>query len=284
LLRDYIALTKPGIIRGNLVTAIAGYLFAAQTDVVWSEFGAVILGVSSIIAGACVLNNVIDKDIDKKMKRTKTRALATGKISIKSALLYATLLLLVGFVVLVAWTNTITVALGAVAVVFYVFLYGYAKRNSVHGTLVGAVPGALPLVAGYTAASGSLDIVAALLFATMVIWQMPHFYAIGIYRLTEYKAAGLPILSVVKGVNATRKQIIIYMVLFLLCAPLMGMMGYAGVTYSAVMLTLGILWLRIGLEGLNADDVDRWARKVFGFSLLILLIFSLTLSLNMVLP
>lgn len=282
--KKYYVLTKPGIIRGNLITAIAGFMYASRGSFSGSVLVALLAGVSLIIASGCVFNNYIDRDIDKKMSRTKKRALVVGSIKPLSALIYASLLGFIGFVTLFVFTNTLTATIGAIGFVSYVFVYGYAKRNTVHGTLVGSIPGSLSLVAGYTAVTGTFDLTAFLLFLIMAIWQMPHFYAIAIYRLDDYKAAGLPILSIKKGIKHTKVQIVAYIFLFGVACALLSIYSYAGYVYLAVMALVTTFWFVAGLKGFEAADSEKWAKSIFGISLLVLLIFSILLSVDNYLP
>lgn len=284
-LREYYLLTKPGIIRGNLMTAIAGFFFASQGNFDWWLCVAVLSGTALVIASGCVFNNYLDRGIDKKMARTQGRALVTGDISAKVALLYATTLGVIGFVILALYTNYLTVLIGIVGIVDYVILYGYAKRHSVHSTLIGGVSGSTALVAGYVAVTGSLDVVALLLFLIMAFWQMPHFYAIGVYRKKDYTAAGLPILPVKKGVLDTKKQTLVYIIGYIITAGLLGVLDYTGYTYLLIMTALGLWWLIVALQGFKpkTDDI-KWGHKIFGISLLILMAFSLLISLDWLLP
>lgn len=283
-LADYYRLTKPGIIRGNVMTAIAGFLFASKgrydlTLLLW-----IIVGISLIIASACVFNNYIDRDIDKKMERTKNRALATGSISTVNALTYATVLGLLGFGALIKYTNLITVIIGAVGMFSYVVLYGYFKRRSVHGTLVGSISGSTSLIAGYCAVTGHFDLTALILFIIMAIWQMPHFYAIGVYKSKDYTAASLPILPVIKGIPTAKKHILFYISLYILSISLLFFNGSAGYVYLGIMLIISLLWLRIAIKGFKVKDNIKYGHQIFGFSLLVLLIFSATISINRYLP
>lgn len=283
-LKTYYLLTKPGIIRGNVMTAAAGFLFAAQGSINVGQFLALSAGIGLIIASACVYNNYIDRDIDSRMARTKKRALVTGDISVAAALIFATVLGMGGFALLGLFTNRLTVALGIIAMFFYVILYAIFKRRSTLGTVVGSVPGALPLVAGYTAVTATFDEAAALLFVAMVCWQMPHFYAIAIYRLKEYRAARLPVLPAVKGIARTKQYMVLYILGYIACIGWLGMSGYGGYVFSVVMLAMSIWWLSIGLQGFGAKDDVGWAKRVFGSSLLVLLAFSVMLALNAYLP
>jgi heme o synthase len=269
-LRAYYWLTKPGIIYGNAISAIAGFLLAAHGEIDIWLLVATLVGISLVIGAACVFNNFIDRGIDTKMARTKSRALATGAIKGSQALSFGTFLGLAGFTILGVCTNWLTVLLGGVAVLVYVALYGYSKRRWPAGTLVGSIAGALPPVGGYTAVSGQLDTGALLLFLIITIWQMPHFYAIAIYRLKDYKAAGLPVLPAKKGVARTRQSIIAYSAAFTIVAPLLTVFGYTSYFYFGVVLVLGILWLCLGLRAYKITDEVQWARKMFFFSLIVM--------------
>lgn len=279
-IKQYYRLTKPGIIYGNSLSAIAGFLFASQGHIDWLLFATTVLGVALVIAASCVFNNYMDRDIDSKMARTQKRALVSGIISPRSAIIYAIILAAVGFGLLGVFVNVLTLVLGIIAMFFYVVVYGYAKRASWHGTLVGTIPGSLPLVAGYTAVIGSLDITAGILFLIMAIWQMPHFYAISLYRKQDYAAAGIPVISVVKGERFAALATIGYIALFALVVPLLTIYSFAGYTYLVVMSLFAIRWLLLAIYGYDLATINKWARQVFGNSLSILLMLSLLLSIN----
>lgn len=281
--KTYYQLTKPGIIRGNAITAIGGFLLASRGTFHLETFLGMLLGISLVIASACVVNNYIDRSIDAKMQRTKKRALVTGTVTVKNALVYASLLGFLGLVCL-SFTNLLTISLAIIGYIFYVVIYGYAKRRSSLGTVVGSVSGAIPIVVGYCAVTNAFDFGAILLFLIMVMWQMPHFYAISIYRRQEYKAAGIPVLSLTKGVQTTKIYILLYIIGFSFVSMLLTVFGYTGYIYLLVMLCLSLYWLRMAMLGFRTKDDDKWARKVFGFSLIVLLIFSVLISVEVWLP
>jgi protoheme IX farnesyltransferase len=283
LIKEYYRLTKPGIIYGNLMTAAAGFLFASEWHIDVKLFISLLLGTGLIIASACVFNNYIDRGIDAKMARTKTRALVSGKIPAKNAIIFATVLAVLGFIIL-SYTNFLTVLIGFGALFSYVVLYGFAKRKSVHGTLVGTLPGSASLVAGYTAVTGKLDVGALLLFLIMVAWQMAHFYSIALYRQKDYKNAGIPVLPVVKGAKRTKLEILLYTFLFVIFVTLLSVNRYSGLVFLLVMAPLGLYWLWRGLQGFNVKKDDKWGRQMFGFSLIVLLTLSVMLSFGSVLP
>lgn len=281
----YYSLTKPGVLYGNALSALAGFLFASQGHVDFGLFIALCLGTTLVIASACVLNNYLDQDIDQKMERTKKRALVQGEISERNAVLFSIALGIVGMAILILFTNMLVVAIGFIGFFDYVVFYGMlSKRRSIHGTLVGSISGATPILAGYCAVSGTLDIGAILVFLVLFLWQMPEFYSISVYRMKEYKAAGLPVMSVIKGIKNTKIQILIYTFLFVVSTLLLWLFGYTSTSYLVVMGALGFYWLWLGLQGLQAASGDEWARKMFRFSLIILLAFCAVISIDVWLP
>lgn len=270
MLKAYYLLTKPGIIRGNALTAAAGFFLAAQADFKFGLLLATLSGLSLIIASACVFNNYIDRGIDKKMIRTHKRALVSGTISGPRALLFASVLGLTGVLLLICFTNALTLGVALTGFVFYVAIYGIYKRRSVHGTLVGSISGAIPPVVGYTAVSNHLDGAALILFIILVCWQMPHFYAIALYRSTDYAKAGIPVLPLIHGLRATRLQILGYITVFTVAAVSLSLFNYLSPGYGVVAVLLGISWFTVGVRGFKVQNIDRWARRMFRYSLLVI--------------
>ena len=209
--------------------------------------------------------------------------MAAGKVSTVSALTYAAVLGVGGIAILSAFTNYLAVSLALVALFSYIVLYGVAKRRSAHSTLVGAIPGALPPVIGYVSVSDGLDKAALLLFLILVFWQMPHFYAIAMYRYKDYKAAGLPVITVVKNMRAVKNQIIAYILLYM--AALIGLyiFGYTGYSYLAGVSVVTFYWLVYGISHWHLKD-DLWGRGMFIISLKVTLVVSILLALGSRLP
>ena len=236
------------------------------------------------MASACVFNNCLDRDIDAKMDRTKKRAIAAGAVPVKNAIVYASILGLLGSAILILFVNLLTFLVGAAGFIFYVILYTPIKKRSVYGTLVGSVSGATPPVAGYIAVTNNFDTGALLLFIALVVWQMPHFYSIAIFRLKDYAAAKIPVLPIVRGVRFTKITMLGYIFLFSLSVIVMKIAGYIGLTAELVLVVASIYWFLKGLAGFKLKDDVLWARKMFKTSLIVLLLFCLTLSLNVVLP
>jgi protoheme IX farnesyltransferase len=283
--RSYLQLIKPGITLSNTLTAIAGYLLAASfLEFRIALFIASAVGIALIIASACVVNNVIDRDIDKRMKRTAKRDVANGKISVQHAITFATILGIGGFGTILLFTNPLTFTLGVIASIWYIIIYGIAKRNTVWSTLIGGVAGALPPVAGYTALRGTIDAAAIILFVMMFLWQMSHFYSIAMFRRTDYAKAKLPIWSVSYGLKSTKRQILLFAALYGLSSILLTVYGYTGIVYLDLSFAIGAFWVFRGISTYNRYDDERWARKMFGTSLLVLLAMCLLVAIGGYLP
>ena len=284
MLATYFWLIKPGIVCGNSLAAAAGFMLGSDGRFRPGLMAYSLTGLALIVAAAGVLNNIIDRRIDRKMSRTSRRALARGSVEVPAALIYAAGLGLAGSLLLGSLANFLALALALFGLVAYVVLYGYFKRLTPYGTLVGSVAGAMPPVIGYVAASGRLDLGAGLLFLVLFTWQMPHFYAISLFRLKDYQAASLPVLPAKKGPRATKIRIVVYMAAFLAAAAALYVFGYGGYVYLVAMSLLGGYWLVLGLSGLQKTSDRPWARRVFKFSLVILLSFSVLVSLGSILP
>lgn len=284
MLKAYYTLTKPGIIYGNSLTAAAGFLFASQWHIDSATGVGLLLGTALVIASACVFNNVMDRSIDTVMKRTKERALVRGVIATPAALLYAAILGLIGFTVLALYTNVLTVAIGAIAFVDYLFAYGYAKRHSVHSTLVGSISGSASIVAGYVAVTGHFDVNALFLFLLLTLWQMPHFYAIAIYRREDYAAAGLPVLSVSRSVAAAKRHIMAYIAALVLAVALFPVFGSASIISMVPLGLLSMYWFVKGLRGYHGEPSVSWAKRMFSFSLIVNLAISSCVAVASIIP
>ncbi|WP_022917321.1 heme o synthase [Ruania albidiflava] len=282
----YYSLTKPGVLYGNVLTAAAGFFLASGRGTpTLGLFLALMVGTTLIIASACVLNNVLDRDIDQRMERTSTRATVTGSIPARNAVLFSVVMGLVGLAILVLWTNALVVATGIGGFITYVWLYGaLSKRMSLHGTLVGSVSGAAPILAGYLAVSGRVDAGAVLAFAMLFLWQMPEFYSIAIYRREEYARAGVPVISVVKGERTTAVHILAYTVAFVVVTLLLPVFGYVGLVYTIAMAALGGWWIYLGVLGLRSSQPATWARRMFRFSMVMILALCVMVSVGPFLP
>jgi heme o synthase len=268
--RAYCLLTKPGILLGNSIPAIGGFALASKGHIAMGLLSATLIGLCLVMASACVFNNYIDRALDAKMTRTKDRALASGVISERGALIFALLLGILGTLFLLRFTNLLAAGAALFGFFVYVILYSFVKYHSVHGTLIGSFAGASPPVVGYCAVSGHFDVGALILFAMVALWQMPHFFAIAIYRLEDYSAGEIPVLPLKKGMFATKMHMLLYIIAFSGVSSLLVVFGYVGSLYLIVAALLGAGWLFLCIKGIRRGEDKLWARKMFFFSLLVI--------------
>lgn len=280
MIKTYYVLTKPGIVFGNAITATAGFALASQGAFHLRLFLAMLLGLSLIIASACVFNNMIDRDVDEKMVRTRERALVKGSISPQRALQFAILLLFSGVSVLLLFTNLLTLSIALAGFFIYLVLYTLLKYRSTHATLIGSLAGGVPPVVGYCAVSHCLDVGAFLLFLIVVLWQMPHFFAIAMYRLSDYAAASIPVLPVKKGMYVTKIQMLLYILAFIIATVMLTLFGFTGYAYLIVALLLGLPWAWLSIQGFKSKNDMLWARKMFFLSLVIIVLLSFMISID----
>jgi heme o synthase len=268
-MKDFLAIIKIGIVNSNLITTFTGLWLALHftnnrfldnLDIVFFT----VLGSSLIIAGSCSLNNYIDRDIDHLMERTKERATVTGKFSPTKVLILGLFLVSLG-TILLALTTVTAMVIGIIGVFSYVFLYSlWSKRQYVSNTVVGSVSGAVPPLIGWAAVDGNLDIIAWSLFLIVFIWQPPHFYALAMRRVEEYRSAGIPMLPVIKGFKTTKNHINLWILCLL---PLPFLLTSLGNTFVILASVLNIGWLAIGLYGYRIKDDIKWAKLMFVYSL-----------------
>jgi protoheme IX farnesyltransferase len=284
MFKNYYELTKPGIVYGNVLTALAAYFYASHWQIHWLNFLATIAGIAFVIASACVFNNYLDRDIDAKMERTKDRALASGAMSNEMAVLFGCILCLFGFVLLICFVNILTSTVALIGFLVYVFAYTFLNRTTLWATEIGSIAGATPIVVGYTAVTDKLDLTALILFLILVFWQMPHFYAIAVRRSGEYAAADIPVLPLQKGMQETKRRMLLYVFLFALAVAALTFFGYAGFVYLTVMEIAALIWFWRCGEWYDAQDQATWAFRSFIVSLVALVVFCIMLSLAPFLP
>lgn len=281
VMKTYTTMTKPGILFGNALTAIAGFILATKGH--WNLLLLIpnLIGLLLVMASGCVLNNCIDIDFDSKMKRTRNRPLVKGLLTIRESIIFAILLLILGCSLLFFFANLLSMNLALFGFFFYVVFYSYAKHYTSHGTLIGSFAGATPPIIGYCAASNAFDLGALLLFSTIVFWQMPHFYAIAIYRFEDYKAASLPVLPVKKGMFRTKIEMMLYILAFMASASLLTFFNYTGKIFLILMISLSLYWLWLSLKGFKTAVDKIWGRKMFLYSLIIITSFSFVIPFSL---
>jgi protoheme IX farnesyltransferase len=284
-IKNYLLVTKPGIIFGNLITAAGGFFLASKGKIDIGALLPALTGISLVVASGCVFNNCIDRNMDRKMVRTRNRVLAQGRMSTKFALCYASLLGIAGAAILWAATNMLSVAIVLAGFTIYVGVYSlYLKRNSVYGTLIGSLAGAAPPLAGYCSVSGRLDMGALILLSIFSLWQMPHCYAIAIFRWDDYAAAEIPVLPVKQAMPAVKMHILGYILAFIAATLMLAFGGYTGYSYLAVAVALGLQWLYLAWSGYKTSDDRLWAKKLFVFSILSIFILSIMMSIDATVP
>jgi len=302
-IKYFIDLAKPGIIFGNLITLMGAFFLAVHQLDNLPYFHMLFLfiivntGLSLVIASGCVFNNYIDRDIDILMDRTKDRASVQKLISLKIGLIYGLILGSLGFIILYKYINILTGNIALIGYIFYVGFYSlWFKRNSIFGTAIGAISGAVPPVIGYTAITNKIDLVAIILFAILFIWQLPHFFAIGIYRIKDYQKAGIPLLPIKKGILRTKISMLFNIILFAIFSGSLYFLGVTNILYLIISCLISFIWIYFAIKGfalkksnhnlssqslaLIMPDADTkvWARKMFIISIIGITLLSLFMA------
>lgn len=281
ILREFVQLTKPGIIRSNLIATFGGFWLASQWQYQWMLLIYTLIGTTLVMASSCVLNNYWDRDLDIKMERTKNRALPAGRLKPSIVLTYGIVLGIAGLAVLYFLVHPITLIFGIIGMFVYVVVYTmWLKRTSTWSTSVGAISGAMPPVIGYCAVTESVDMGAFLLFALLFLWQPPHFWALGIRRIKDYRAAGYPLLPVVKGIKRTKVQMIPYVALLLPVVVLFYVYDYVGIVFLISAFLLSAYWLIYCIAGFYMKNEEKWARTNFLISVNYLMIVFIVMILD----
>jgi protoheme IX farnesyltransferase len=267
---DYLHLTKPGITLSNLMTTFTGFWLASAgaPDLQLAIY--TLLGTAFVIASGATLNNYYDRELDLKMKRTRNRAVASGRIHPRNALAFGIALLIAGLAVLFIFVNPLAAVWGLIGHVFYVLIYTPMKRVSSLNTVIGGISGAAPPVIGWVAVTNSMDMGAWILFLILFLWQPPHFLALAMLKVEDYRAGGIPMLPVVKGFAETKRQMFLYGSVLLPASLLLFFHGNVNYIYLASAVVLGLIYLVLLWQGFKAKDDLAWARKLFGYSLIYL--------------
>jgi protoheme IX farnesyltransferase len=262
---DLVALVKPRIMVMALLTAAGAMSLApGSVDVVRSLW--LLLGTALIVGSANTLNMWLERDIDCLMSRTKNRPLPGGRLQASTALAFGALQGVLALPSL-AVAGIIPAALGLLALILYVGAYTPMKQRSHLSIWLGAVPGAMPALMGWTTATGRLDAAGLAVFGVLFFWQIPHTHAINIYRQREYDAAGLKTLPGTHGVASARRAIRGFLVVQVAVSLLPALLGVAGLPYLVTAAVLGTMVLAQAMTG---DGSTKWARNVFLTSIIYL--------------
>lgn len=267
----YYELTKPGITRLVLVTTAAGFYLAGGASRSLVLMINVLIATALVAAGTNALNQCFERDADANMRRTRIRPLPSGRLSAREAFLFAWAISIVGLLYLAIFVNMLTAFVVAFTLSSYVFIYTPLKRKTWWSTLIGAVPGALPIVAGWTATGRPLNAAAWALFAIMFAWQMPHFFALAwIYR-EDYKNAGFQMLTVVDSTGARAAwQALLFAAVLIPISLLPTLFGLTGMIYLVGALILGLAFLAPTILMLLRGPNETFAWRTFAASIIYL--------------
>jgi protoheme IX farnesyltransferase len=260
--RDVVALAKPRLATLVLCTTAGGmWLAPGARDPIAAAV--LLVGTTLVVGAANALNSWLERDVDGRMRRTRARPLPAGRLEPWVALALGLGLPAVALPALGWFTNGLTATLAALALFSYVVVYTPLKQRSPMALFVGAVPGAIPPLMGWTAVTGRLDLGGLALFALLFAWQLPHFLAISIYLRDDYARGGLRVFSLVHGDRATAAALVVTSAILVPASILPATMGLAGPAYGVAAAALGGGLLAYAVTGLWAPTPVRWARSFF---------------------
>ena len=282
--RDYLTLTKPRIMSLLVLTSICAMVAAAQGAPRLSALAALVVGGALASGGASALNHVLDRDIDRLMgPRTAARPVAAGRIAPRPAVAFGLALSLLSFLVLVLGANLLAAALALSGGAYYVVVYTvWLKRRTAQNIVIGGAAGAVPALTGWAAANGRLGLGAVFLFLFVLLWTPPHFWALALLLAPHYRAAGVPMLPVVRGAETTGRQVLLYSVALTAATLLPGLTGTFGPVFLAAAGVLGITFCVLAWRVQRQPSAAR-AGLMFHYSLLYLALLFVAVAVDAVL-
>lgn len=284
--RDYLALTKPGVVLLLMVTAVAGMFLATDPPgmVPLDVLVPATLGLALAMMASAAINQIMDQKIDAIMARTEKRPIVTGRINTRSAIAFAIALAALSMLVLDQLVNRLTALLTLFGFVGYAFIYTlYLKRATPQNIVIGGLAGAIPPLLGWTAVAGELHPYAWLLVLIIFVWTPPHFWALAIHRRDEYAKAEIPMLPVTHGVPFTRSSVLYYTILLVITSLLPYLTGMSGLIYLVTAVVLGAIFLFHAMQ-LRFGDDPRTPMKTFGYSITYLFVLFGALLVDHYLP
>ena len=272
---DLYELTKPRIALLVLVTTVGAMVWAADGVPPLGILVATVVGMSLLSGGAGALNHLLDRDVDRLMRRTSSRPIAAGRLSPEIGAAAGMALIIVGTAVMWAGTNPVATALGVCGAFFYVVIYtAYLKRRTPQNIVIGGAAGAIPPLAGWAAVTGEIALAPVVMFLIIFLWTPPHFWALALMAKEDYRAAGIPMLPVVVGDERTARQILVYTVVLTIVSIAPVAVGLLGLPYLIAAALLGARFIQLGVRLLR-DQSRPVARAMFLYSLVYLaLIFA----------
>lgn len=271
VVRDYVTLTKPRIMSLLVLTSVCAMVPAAGGAPAALPLAALVVGGALACGGASALNHVLDRDIDRLMgPRTASRPVAAGRIAPAQAAVFGLGLCGLSFLVLVAFANLLAAVLAAAGAAFYVLVYTlWLKRSTPQNIVIGGAAGAIPPLAGWAAAHGRLGLGAVFLFLIVLLWTPPHFWALALLLAPHYKAAGVPMLPVVRGVSVTARRVFAYTLALVAATLVPGLIGTFGLTYLAAAVVLDAVLCTLAWR-VARDSTAARSALLFHYSLLYL--------------
>lgn len=268
-LRDLLELGKPRLSSLVLFTAGLGVWMAPGAPGA-GRVALFLAGTVGLVFGANSLNCVIEREVDARMHRTRARPLPTGRVTPRTAAVWGAFLAAASLTAIRLGSNWTATALGAIAFVVYIAIYTPLKRRSATALYVGAIPGAIPPLMGWSAGGGGLSAGGWALFALLFFWQLPHFLAIALYLKEDYARGGLQVFSIVYGEAAARRHLVGTSALLAVAGVAPALAGLGGRLYAIFAAALGIAFVMLAASGMRGSGGAAWARHVFLYSLLYL--------------
>ena len=274
-LASYINLCKPKIVLLLTITALVGMLLSVNFYSNILDGLASLLGFALLAGASAALNQIFDRETDKNMNRTKTRPLASGEISLFSALTFTAILLFVGSSLLLYFSNLLTLLITTFGFIFYSLIYTiYLKWSTPQNIVIGGLSGALPPLIGWTAVNNDISLLPLTLVLVIFLWTPPHFWPLAIDRLDEYKKEGVPMMPIAKGVSRTKKEMVVYAILLLAASLAPFFYGLTGYFYLISTTILNLYFIYLCIAYLN-DRENELSMKIFNFSVKYMFLFFL---------
>ena len=269
---DFLELTKPRVVALMLITAVIGMCMAVPGFVPWQPLVLGNIGIAFCAGAAAAINHVVDERIDQKMSRTTHRPVAQGRVSQSEAIVFATVLAILGTALLAVTVNVLTAVLTVASLVGYAFIYTmFLKRATPQNIVIGGLAGAAPPLLGWTAVTGEIHAHGLLLVLIIFAWTPPHFWALAIHRKEEYAAVGIPMLPVTHGNRFTALHILLYTILMFLITLLPYLTLLSGWIYAVAATLLGLRFLYWSIEILREKNPDA-PMATFKFSITYLMV------------
>ena len=267
IIKDYIDICKPKVIILMIITSWIGMVLADPSNLDLNLFIFGTIGILFCSSSGAAINHMIDRNIDKDMKRTKNRPIVKGRLTPFQAMGFSLILSFLGIFILIKMVNITCAILNFISLIGYGFVYTiYLKHNTPQNIVIGGLYGAMPPLLGWSAISGDINPYAILLVLIIFTWTPPHFWALSIYRFNDYKKVNIPMLPVIHGIKFTKLCIILYVLLLKITAILLYATGMAGAIYLLSSIILGLLFLKESIQLYLTEDALQ-GKKTFKFSI-----------------